>query len=324
MHLQHLMLIDCHNHLGMELHQYLRGEFPYAQHFSTLLEDGARNGIARFVVFPMVTNFAMNLRELRDNRVVSGNALENVPYAFENRRLMREVNALFEPESAAAIPFAMFDPLRETAAQERALRALHSEYSLRGLKTQTTMLQAHIKSLLDEGRVFLELAREWNLPLLIHSSVLPSDAWAQARDIIDIAEKCPDVRFNVAHSCRFDKTQLDRIAQLPNTWFDCSAHGIHCALAQQDHPSIAPRERRFDSDYTQPARVLADLDAAYQGKLMWGSDSPYYSYIAQSAGETYSLRSSYQRETSFLHALPEETKNRIANSHTRAWLGEKS
>ena len=58
------MLIDCHNHLGIELHQYLRGEFPYAQQFSNLLEDGARNGIGRFVVFPMVTNFAMNLREL--------------------------------------------------------------------------------------------------------------------------------------------------------------------------------------------------------------------------------------------------------------------
>lgn len=316
------MLIDCHNHLGIELHQYLRGEFPYAQQFSSLLEDGARNGIGRFVVFPMVTNFAMNLRDLCDDRVSLGNALEEVPYELENRRMMREVHDLFHEEQDAALPFAMFDPFRETAGQEKALRELRREYSLYGLKTQTTMLQSPIKSLLDEGRIFLELAREWDVPLLIHSAVLPSDKWAQARDIIDIVEKFPDVRFNVAHSCRFDKTQLDRIAQLPNAWFDCSAHGIHCALAMQDNPIIAPRERRFDSDFSKPARVLADLAEAYPDKLMWGSDSPYYSYVAKTAGETYSLRSSYALEADYLQALPEERRKRVGTTNTLAWLGK--
>ena len=103
--------------------------------------------------------------------------------------MMREVHDLFHEEQNAALPFAMFDPLRETAASGKSVAcALHDEYTFYGLKTQTTMLQSPIKSLLKEGRVFLELAREWNLPLLIHSSVLPSDKWAQASDIIDIAE----------------------------------------------------------------------------------------------------------------------------------------
>jgi hypothetical protein len=300
----------------VELGAYVRCEFPYGQHLSTLTADGAAHGIERFIVFPMVTNLSLNLERLRAGVVTTEGGLEATPYAFENRRMLHEINGLFPDDGAQTIPFAMLDPARAQKPQVAALRELRAEYSFAGLKIQSTILQAPITDLLKEGRVFLELAEEWNLPLLIHSSVLPGDVWAQAADIVDIAQQTPAVRFCVAHSCRFDRTQLDRIAELPNAWFDCSAHGIHCDLAAQDSPVVAPPQRRFPSDYRDPAGVLHDLAEAYPDKLLWGSDSPYYSYVDQNLA----LVSSYAQEAEYLHALPDDLKQRAGHANTLSFL----
>lgn len=197
---------------------------------------------------------------------------------------------------------------------------LRAEYRFHGIKIQSTIIQADIKRLAHEGRVFLDLARQWDIPFLIHSSVAASDLWAQAHDILDLAEANPDLRFCAAHSCRYDKECLDRVNALPNAWFDNSAHCIHCVGAVDDLPYIAPRARRFDSDYTNPARVIADLAAAYPNKFMWGSDSPFYSYAAEINGQVVRLISTYEREVAALTASPADVVQRIANTNTRAFL----
>lgn len=316
------MYIDCHTHVGIELGQYLNNGFPYGQHLPDLVHEGQGCGIDRFMVFPMVTNLTFNLAELRQERVVIEDGLETVPYAWENRRLMFEIYELFPEEGKSALPLAMFDPSRNTAEQGKALRALKADFKFVGLKTQPTMLQSPITALHEQGRIFLELAEEWDLPMLIHSSVLPSDIWSQASDIIDIAEKFPNVRFCVAHSCRFDKPSLDRIAALPNAWFDCSAHGIHCELALQDSPVVAPVGRRFDSDYSRPEVVLAHFAEAYPDKLMWGSDAPYYSFAARMpGGDRIGLISTFKLEADYFHALPEEARHKAGYANTLAFLG---
>ncbi|NUN96006.1 MAG: amidohydrolase family protein [Candidatus Omnitrophica bacterium] len=317
------MLIDCHNHVGVELSAYLRGEFPYGQHLATMVAEGGALGIDRWVVFPMVTYLALDLAALRSGVIHLESPLERVPYAFENRRLLEEVHELFPTEGARVWPFVMVDPERGIEGQVAALRALRQEYRFDGIKLQTTMIQARVKKLLSEGRVFLELAEEWNLPMLIHSSVLPSDVWAQAEDILDIVEQTPKVRFCLAHSCRFDRVSLDRLRSLPNAWFDCSAHGIHCRLAAAEDPNVAQAERRFDSDYTDPERVLRDLAEAYPDKFLWGSDSPYYSFVGRSGGKFFSLRSSYEDETRWLLELPANLRKRVSETNTLAFLGTK-
>ena len=171
-----------------------------------------------------------------------------------------------------------------------------------------------------EGQVFLDLAREWDIPFLIHSSVAESDLWAQAHDILDIAAANLDIRFCAAHSCRYDKQCLDRVNDLPNTWFDCSAHCIHCECAVDDLPNIAPRQNRFETDYSDPGRVIADLAAAYPNKFLWGSDSPFYSYAARIDDKVLRLISTYQREVEALKQSPPEVVHRIANVNTRNFL----
>lgn len=315
-----LMIIDCHNHVGADLLFYLHGEFPYAQQLVDMVQVGGSLGITNWIVFPFVSYAAMDVMQFRRGEVRFGNGLESVPYAFENRRLLEECYQLFPEEGRKTLPFVMVDPLRNTDAQAAELSKLRTTYRIHGIKIQSTIIQADIKRLAHQGRVFLDLAREWDVPFIIHSSVAKDDLWAQAHDILDLAEANPDIRFCAAHSCRFDRECLDRVQALPNAWFDNSAHCIHCEGAVLDKPFVAPRARRFDSDYSDPSRVLSDLAAAYPHKLMWGSDSPFYSYAASISGEIVRLISNYDREVTALKATGGEVVRRIAATNTLQYL----
>lgn len=314
------MIIDCHNHIGVDLLFYLRGEFPYAQHLSAMISEGESLGVNRWIVFPMVSNLSLNIEKMREGKIDFNAGCERVPYAWENRRMLQEIYELFPELGKKTIPFAMLDPMRETEAQAKELKKLRADYKFFGLKTQPTILQSDIKALAQQGRCFLELAEEWDIPFLIHSSVNPSDIWAQAKDILEIAEANPRVRFCLAHSCRFDKECLDRVNELPNAWFDNSAHCIHCDCAVNDSPVVAPKQRRFDTDYSKPAQVIADLAAAYPKKFMWGSDSPFYSYVGRLDGEILSLTSSYEKEVIALKAQSAEVLGRIAGKNILEFL----
>ncbi|MDZ4403263.1 amidohydrolase family protein [Prosthecobacter sp.] len=314
------MIIDCHNHIGADMLFYLHGDFPYAQQLVDMTQVGGSLGITHWIVFPFVSYAAMDVTKFRSGGIGFGNGLETVPYAFENRRMLEECYRLFPEEGRKTLPFVMVDPMRHTDAQAAELVKLRAEYRIHGIKIQSTIIQADIKRLAHEGQVFLDLAREWDAPFIIHSSVAKDDLWAQAHDILDLAEANPDIRFCAAHSCRFDKECLDRVQALPNAWFDNSAHCIHCEGAVGDMPYIAPKSRRFDSAYSDPARVIADLAAAYPHKFMWGSDSPFYSYAAAISGEVVKLISTYEREVIALKAAGEEVVRRIAATNTLNYL----
>ena len=315
------MLIDGHNHIGTELLFYLHGDYPYGQDILTLVERGDSHGVTHWIVFPFVTNLTFDLRALHSGQVAVSDGIESTPYAFENRRLMNEVYNYFPEHADRMLPFAIIDPAREAEAQISALRNLKNDYPLFGLKIQATIIQSHITELAGSGHGFLELAREWDLPFIIHSSIAENDLWSQASDILDIAEAHPDIRFCLAHSCRFDRTALDRLAQLPNTWFDCSAHVIHCLSVQRGYPNVSSGDRLFPSDYGDPGQVLADLYASYPDKLIWGSDSPFYSWVTTEGRFPCTLKSTYQTETDCLNALTEDACKAVTENNTLNMLG---
>lgn len=313
------MLIDCHNHLGVDLFFYLNGYHPYAQDLPAMVTEGRHCGVDRWVVFPMVSNLTFDVPAMRRAQLVPGGC-EAVPYAFENERMLREVYDLYPDLGRLTLPFAILDPLREPAAQVKKLRELHARYPFHGLKIQATVIQSDVSALLREGRVFLELAAELNVPFLIHSSVAPQDTWSQASAILRIAEATPGVRFCLAHSCRYDRECLDRVAELPNTWFDCSAHRIHCEGVVRGLSYVAPVDRRFPADYRDPAAVLRALAEAYPTKLIWGSDTPFQSYVADIDGDFVSLRSTYAAEVACVQALPDRLRRAVGHDNLLALL----
>ena len=304
------MIIDCHNHLGVDLFFYLNGYHPYAQELPALMTEGRHCGVDRWVVFPMVSNLTFDVAAMHRGEWVTG-GLEAVPYAFENARMMREIYDLYPKLGKHVLPFAILDPLREPAAQLKKLRELREKYPFYGLKIQATIIKSDVLALLKEGSGFLEFAAEFNMPFIIHSSVAPEDTWSQASDILKVAEATPNVRFCLAHSCRFDRECLDRVAELPNTWFDCSAHRIHCECVGLGMPNVAPAARRFDADYRDPTAVLRAMAETYPHKLIWGSDTPFQSYV----DDQYSLISTYKDELDCVHALPAALKPAVTQDN---------
>src|SRR5277367_4940630 len=117
------MIIDCHNHLGVDLFFYLNGYYPYAQDLPSMVTEGGRHGVDRWIVFPMVANLWFDPKAMRAGKLAPG-GFEAVPYAYENERMLREIYELFPDLGRRTLPFAMLDPVREPAAQIAALRAL--------------------------------------------------------------------------------------------------------------------------------------------------------------------------------------------------------
>lgn len=310
------MRIDNHVHIGVDPLFYVNGWSPYALDVPGLLGEGENTGIDRWIVFPFVSYLGLDLAAMRRGEIRTAAEIE-VPYSFENRRLLEEIARQQEGDRKKLLPFLMADPGRFQSEQVREWEAVTKEHRIHGLKIQATIIRSPITTLLEKGSVMLDFAAERNLPVLIHSSIAPNDEWSQCADILRVAESRPEIRFILAHSCRFHRPSLDRIAELPNTWFDCSAHIIHCECAVLGLPTVAVPGERFDSDYTSPSRVLRDLAAAYPDKLIWGSDAPFYSY----GDANIQLRSSYRAEVDVLESLPPDKLERAACLNTLAWLG---
>lgn len=311
------MRIDNHTHLGVDPLFYLQGWSPYCLDIPRLFADSAGSRVDQFIVFPFVSYMDLDQSALRENRIQLSDNPDAVPYRFENRRLQTDLERCPPEWREKLWPFLIADPSRKTEEQVREWRNLPDTYPVKGIKIQGTIIQSKVIALLDQGACILDYAAEKNLPLLIHSSILPEDEWSQCADLLRVAEARPEIRFVLAHSCRYHLESLNRVNELPNTWFDCSAHGIHCQCVTTGLPAVAIPEERFDTDYTSPARVLRDLAETYPDKLIWGTDAPFYSCEY----ERLQLRSTYQDEVAYLDALPAALQEKVAHRNTLAWLG---
>ncbi|MCX6969938.1 MAG: amidohydrolase family protein [Verrucomicrobia bacterium] len=310
------MKIDNHVHIGVDPLFYLNGWSPYALDLPEFLGEAERSGIDRAVVFPFVSYLDLDLAGMREGKISYTGTFDGVPYRFENKRLLEEIYRIHPQSADRVMPFLMADPGRLAAEQVGEWRQVIRDFKVFGIKIQATIIQSPITGLLGKAACMLDFAAEHNLPLLIHSSINPTDKWSQCADILAVAVARPDVRFLLAHSCRFHHPSLQKVAELPNTWFDCSAHVIHCECAVKGLATVAPEDARFPSDYNSPETVLTDLAAAFPDKLIWGSDAPFYSYV----DAKMSLRSSYEREVECLDSLPPELVEKISHLNTFNWL----
>ncbi len=305
------IVYDVHTHIGCDAGFYLRRWWPYAATVQELIQHMSAHGITHAVCFPFTLPSAFDLYAFADR-----NSIELMPGRFpfdrENELLRMEI-ARLDP-SGRLLQFGMFDPAREVAKQLDRLQ--ETVGSIAGLKVQTTILRSPIRALMNEGRDLMRFAQQHDLPVLIHTAVNPADAWAQARDCLDVAECFPGVRFNLAHSLRFDRECLRRAASMPNVWVDCSAHLVHCMLATRDAAAIAPGERRVDADYANPPDVLTVIHEMLHGRYLWGSDYPYMSWCDDAMAAVYS----YQQEADVLHALPPSVREDMASAAPVAWL----
>ncbi|HEX8525110.1 MAG TPA: amidohydrolase family protein [Tepidisphaeraceae bacterium] len=304
-------LYDVHTHVGLDAGFYLKNWWPYASTALDLLNHLDQNQITHAVCFPFTLPSAFDPYAFARTGEIK--LLEDrIPFDHENALLRHELDRV--DQHHRLLQFAMFDPSRHPDEQARLIEPLVGK--IKGLKAQTTVIQSPILALLDTGKALMHLARKHNLPVLFHTAVAPADSWAQARDCLTVAKAYPDIRFNLAHSLRFDEALLKEAAALPNVWVDCSAHLAHCQLARENSAAVAPRDRRLPADYTQPADVLTRIHALLKGKYLWGSDNPFMSWCSDNLRIIYT----YEQEAQTLRALPTDIQQSLAHTAPEAWL----
>jgi predicted TIM-barrel fold metal-dependent hydrolase len=309
------MLYDVHTHIGIDPGFYYRGWWPYASTVQDLLNVMQAHGIDRAVSFPFCVAEAYDYEAFAYQRQVKLRP-GRVPYERENAMLVQEIERI--DLERRLLPLAMFDPNREVPAQVAALRKLAPR--LTGLKLQGTVIQSPVRGLLDVGKPLMELAAEFDLPVLIHTSIGDTDTWSQTRDCMGVAAANPKVRFNLAHSMRFHEASLRESRNLPNVWIDCSAHLAHCLGVQREFGYIAKPDQRVKADYHNPVDVLLKIYDIIGDRYLWGSDNPFMSWCDDTIRAVFT----YQQEADVLHALPAKVKQSMGSDAPRAWLGGKA
>ncbi|MDD5707102.1 MAG: amidohydrolase family protein [Kiritimatiellae bacterium] len=318
-------IIDVHNHIGISIKSAANTEYPYAATAEGIAYRQSACGVDASVVFPYTPDLYFDPVALKDGRMVpAAQPLSPAPYAAENALVMAEVFRFCPELSRRLIPFVSIDPGRAIAAQLQALEALEAEYPVYGVKIVPVLCQSPVSALLREGRPLMDYALARRLPCLFHASPDKREGYSYAGDILDIMAAYPALRYCLAHAIGFHRGFLEAASRAANVWVDTGALKIQCELVHAGSPLLAHGSECFDSDYTDHRRVMQDLAAAYPDTIVWGSDTPAYSYIVrrrQGGGvQDFRLKATYEDEVAALRALAPAMQQRVGSSNTLDFL----
>ncbi|MCM8759191.1 MAG: amidohydrolase [Candidatus Omnitrophica bacterium] len=321
-------IIDAHSHAGVSIKAYMNLEYPYAATIEGLAFRQERYGVDVNIVFPHSPDLFFDLNQLNKGLCrPSKRPISPAPYAIENELLLKEIYQFCPEYEGRFIPFISIDPVRTIKNQIKNILKLEKKYKIYGIKIVPVICQSSILGLLKEGKDFIEIAKERNWPFTIHTTTHAQENFSHAKLVFKVIEKNPDVRFCLAHCIGFDKSFLQIADSMENVWVDTSALKIQVQLAKENHPIVAPKKDRFDADYSDHKKVLKALAEAFPKTIIWGTDTPAYSYIArrkQGTGknsymETW-LKGTYKDEIDALKNLPKVTILQISNRNTLNFL----
>ncbi len=319
--------IDVHSHVGVSLKSYACLEYPYAQTIEGLYYRQLACHVDVNVVFPFSPDLHFDLHRLTEGTATpDAHPLSPAPYVKENRLLMQEVFHWCPELQHRFLPFVSVDPGRNVAAQVAELERLEREFPIYGIKILPVFCQTPVTKLLDEGQPILEFARKRNLPFLLHTTCDLREEYSNAKLAFEVIEQNRDLRFCLAHCIGFDRDFLDRAASLGNVWVDTSAMKIQVDLVLQGILDFLG-EKLFEADYSDYRSVMLKLAGAYPQMMLWGTDSPAYSYIVrrrQGQGEKdfldFRLKGTYEQEVAALDFLPPSLRQAACNGNTLRFL----
>jgi predicted TIM-barrel fold metal-dependent hydrolase len=320
-------VIDIHAHLGLSMKAYALCEYPYCQSIEGLYYRQKASGVDLSVVFPFAPDLYFDLPTLvRKGRMVPARRpLGGAPYEGENRMVFAEVHRFCPEWSDRFLPFVSMDPGRAVKKQLAALRRLAAEYPIYGIKISPVLCQSPVTSLLEGGAALLDFAAELDLPLLLHAAVSPGERYSQVSDAFRVIERRPELRFCLAHCVGLSREFLERADAAPNVWVDTSALKIQVQAAHENQSFMAPPGERFDWDYSDHRVVMRELLSRFPKTIVWGSDSPAYTYIVrrlQGPGvwQDFRLKGTYEEEKAALDALPADLREAAGSRNAIAFL----
>ena len=320
-------VIDAHSHAGVAQGSYARAEYPYAQTIEGLFYRQRQGEVDVNIVFPFTADLYFDLNKLVGGRHAKARfPVSPVPFQVENTLLLREVFDYCPELARRFLPFISVDPVRETRAQLRVIEKLVKRYPVYGIKINPVICQAPVTALLKEGRCFLSLAKERDLPILMHTSSLPADIYSYAGNAFKVIEANPGIRFCLAHCILFSRPFLERALASPNTWVDTAAFKIQVDLCRDlVRTGVISRRDLVEADFKDYDDVFAAVCRRYGERIIWGTDSPAYAYIcrrqlSKSKRQNFDYKGRYEDEVGLLRNSPAHVRQKISNRNTIRFL----
>lgn len=318
--------IDCHSHAGVGLKYYSSLEYPYGQTVDAIYYKQRSSGVDVNVVFPSSASLFFDSSYFAKGEMrPAKNPISRAPYAIENEMLMLEVFKFNAAHKHHFIPFVSVDPGRMVPEQIEILHELEQQFPIYGIKISPVECQSKTTELLYEGSAFLDFAADRDIPLLLHTTVDPEEEYSHASMAFEVIEQNPGLRFCLAHCIGFHAEFLDRAGELPNVWVDTAALKIQVQCVQENLRIVAVEGDRFTADYADHRKVMLSLMAKYPDSILWGTDSPWYTFFCRrKQGDNsyldFHLDGSYEDEICALDALPEGLRLKACNTNTLAFL----
>jgi hypothetical protein len=121
----------------------------------------------------------------------------------------------------------------------------------------------------------------------------------------------------LAHCIGLHRGFLEQADEMPNVWVDTSALKIQTQLAYENSPVMALPLDRLECDCSDHIKVMQTLVERFPKTIVWGSDSPFHSYITrrlQGDGSYYEfrLKGTFEEEKAALDALSVEARRRVS------------
>lgn len=323
-------VIDAHSHIGVAFREAAQINFPYCSSAEDLAYRHRANGVDFGVVFPIAPALYYDLPTLIETGELKPAArpISRVPYERENRLLLTDVYRFCPEHSHRFLPFISVDPGRLIDEQIASLAELEQEFPIYGVKIHPLMAQSKALALLDVGAPLLDFFAARNWPLLFHSSTDPTDPFSQASDILDVAERHPELRFCLAHCVSAHRPSLERAATVPNVYVDTAALKIQVELFRSEKAAGGPQAAEMlDVDYSDHVAFFRTLVELYPTTILWATDCPYHSYITirhQGHGvyREFRLKGTYEQEKEALDGLSPAQRARVNENTVRFLFGE--
>jgi len=320
-------IIDIHSHAGVAIDNYFKMEWPYAESIESLYFKQLVSGVDCNVIFPVGPELHADFYELveNDNYHSAKNPISSFPFKTEHQIIFKELESFYETEENCKrfLPFLSFDPGRKVTEQLKSIKQLCESRVCYGIKINATTCRINVSNL-NNIPDFFDIVHEFDLPVIFHSTCDESEGYSWARKILDIQKKF-NFRCCLAHGICFHKAFLDEAAARQNVWVDTAALKIMLQFVQENYLSSGCNSDFLNLDYNNPAKALYELARIYPDTIIWGTDSPFYSYISTRKlkdGSTveFNYKSSIFDEVKALNYLPQEYKKRIANTNSLKFI----
>ena len=322
-------VIDAHSHIGIALREAAQIHFPYCSSAEDLAYRHKANGVDFGVVFPISPALYYDLPTIIETGELhpAARPISRVPYERENRLLLTDVYRFCPEHSHRFLPFISVDPGRLIDEQIASLEELEQEFPIYGVKIHPLMAQSKALALLDVGAPLLAFFAERDWPVLFHATLDPTDPFSQVADILQVAERHPELRFCMAHCIGCHRPSFERAAALPNMVVDTAALKIQVELFRADKArGDAWSAQMLDLDYDDHTRLFQQLVERYPTTMLWASDSPFHSYITRRLqGEgvyrEFRLKGTYEEEKAALDALSAAQRALVSANTVRFLFG---